>query len=372
MNNKGAIIINYTGRRGGGNLDAFEMAKALQEKGEQVFPLLSSGIENLSMWEEAGFEKLIVMDTYSGKVSFVINTLLFGLKTKSAILKQLGDVPVKAVYCPMSTMWSDRINALFPKAKIIMTIHDPEVHSGTSIWIRLLDQKKMVYDAIVVHSKVFVEQVKQMRNSSEPVYYIPLGRHNLYRNIKEKKTMISYNPKLINFVFFGRIEEYKGLDVLEKAWETIDEKYHDKVSLSIVGNGDFSPYTESYKKYTNVTVINRWIEDGEVESVFLGENLICVCPYKDGTQSGVILTAMDYGVPTIASDTGGIGEQIMDGETGLLVQPCDVDELVSAMERFVLEENLLESMKPKMQEFLKEMTWEHSAEMLLEITNKSE
>lgn len=52
------------------------------------------------------------------------------------------------------------------------------------------------------------------------------------------------------------------------------------------------------------------MEDEEVESIFSGENLVAVLPYLDATQSGVVLTAMDYGVPVIATDTGGLSEQI--------------------------------------------------------------
>lgn len=361
------IVVNYTGRRGGGALDAYEMAKGLVDNGERVVPIISSEIENLAMWKKVPFERLVIIDTYDSIISCIVSTILFGMKKRPLIRKAMEGLMVKAVYCPMGTVWSDRINAIFPEAKTVMTIHDPVPHSGTKWYIRCFSRSRHTYDAIIVHSKTFVEQVRRMRQSSERVEFIPLGRHSMYRDIKDKKKIISYHADCTNFIFFGRIEDYKGLDILAKAWSVIDAKYHEKVTLSIIGNGSFMKYEAAYEAFTNVKIINRWIEDSEIESIFTGENLICVCPYKDGTQSGVILVAMDYGVPTIASDTGGLGEQIVDGETGLLIQAGSVDELIAAMEKFIGNEGILAKMRTKMEEYIAGISWNKSAFCLAEL-----
>ena len=41
------ILINYTGTKGGGNLDAFEMARGFKNNNVQVIAILSKKIENL-------------------------------------------------------------------------------------------------------------------------------------------------------------------------------------------------------------------------------------------------------------------------------------------------------------------------------------
>ena len=63
MKNKECIIVNFTGRTGAGPLNAIEMAKAFVKIGECVIPIISSGVENITMWHNAGFEKLVIIDT---------------------------------------------------------------------------------------------------------------------------------------------------------------------------------------------------------------------------------------------------------------------------------------------------------------------
>lgn len=362
---KDTIVINYTGRKGGGALDAFEITRALINTGCSVIAILSNDIENLEMWKDIGLEKKIVIDTYSNVISFVINSILFPLRQRNIIIEELKNYNVVAVYSPMITFWTKRINSIFKDALKIVVNHDPIAHSGASklvIWLMERAYKKA--DIIVVHSRKFIEiATKKYKN----VKYLPLGEHNLYRHTKYKTKIIEYDTQKINFFFFGRITEYKGLDVLAKAYRIISNKYEDSVSLSIIGNGSFDSYKASYDGIRNFKLINRWIKDEEVESVFSGNNLVCVCPYKDATQSGVILVSYDYGIPVIASRTGGIEEQVEHRKTGLLIEPGSVEELVNAMSQFVENKNLNKQMQESIIEYMENVSWDKTAKELLEI-----
>ena len=368
MNKESVIIINYTGRKGGGALDAFETAKALVECGQKVIPIISNQIENLDMWKKVKFEKIVTIDTYNSKLSFALNTMLFPFKQKKQIRNALHTYDIKAVYCPMSSFWTVPINKIFKDSRIITVNHDPISHSGASrfaVW--LMERPFKSSDVIIVHSKKFVEYTEKKYGRTE---YIPLCQHNLYRNINNKKTIISYNPNKINFLFFGRIANYKGLDVLEKAYRKLSAEFDDSITLNVVGNGDFSTYKEQYRDLKNVTIINRWISDEEVESAFVGENIVCVCPYKDATQSGVVLLAYDYGVPVIASNTGGLDEQVINDQTGILIPPNNVDALYCAMKEFILNDKKIKEMQIHIADFLKNISWEVAAKKIVEITDE--
>jgi glycosyltransferase involved in cell wall biosynthesis len=46
-----------------------------------------------------------------------------------------------------------------------------------------------------------------------------------------------------------------------------------------------------------------------------------VCPYRDASQSGVLMTAMAIGKPVIATNVGAFPEYIQDGYNGLVAEP---------------------------------------------------
>ena len=109
---KNIILINYTGRHGGGPLHAYELTKALLEQGIPVAAVLSKDIENVKAWKRLPLEKLILIPTYTSAASFLKNHLQFILYKKYRIRKALQSYVVTAVCCPMYTFWTDPVNRL--------------------------------------------------------------------------------------------------------------------------------------------------------------------------------------------------------------------------------------------------------------------
>ena len=334
------IAVIFLGRKGGGPIYSYEMAKGLIENGCEVYLFVSKYVDNLQDWLSLKTIKTEVIKTYTGKFSFVLNSLFFRLFKYRFLKRTYKRICVNACYIPMGHPWDCYIvNALKNPQKII-TIHDPIEHSSnnsnsstlarvTSILNKGIYDKKP--DDIVILSKVFLEYVSsQKKVDKNHIHVIP---HCVFSYYSEISTINSYDYDVskINFLFFGRIDKYKGLDVLAKAFSLFLE--HDNNStLTIVGSGDFSFYLEKYENIKNVTVINRWIKDKEVSSFFVKDkNVILVLPYIDATQSGVIPIAMSSMIPIIASRTGGLVEQIEDYKTGFLVEPNNPQLLFQKM-----------------------------------------
>lgn len=367
---KDVLMINYTGRKGGGPLDAYQITKALIDAGIPVVAVLSNQIENLKMWEKLNLEKLVLIPTYNSKLGFVLNSILFPLKQKNHIKKSLGKYNIKYIFCPMGTFWSRKINKIFNNSVSGIVIHDPILHSGENSLInRIANNAYKSYDFLFVHSKQFLEYVE--KKYKRPTYYMSLGNHDIYRYVDKKETIIEYDTSKTNYFFFGRISKYKGLDILAKAYKRVFDELQGEVSLTIIGSGDFSPYLDTYKDLQNVKIINRWIKDEETESVFIGNNIICICPYTDATQSGVIPLAMDYQVPLIATETGGIAEQVINDITGLLVPPSDVDALAMAMIRLAKDDELRQFMRENQKNHMSKMGWDISVQQLISAMNIS-
>lgn len=368
--NRKTVIVNYTGRRGGGAVYAYEMTKSLLRNGCTVYAILSKEIENLRVWRELPLEDLVLLKTYSNKVNYITNTILFKLAGLSKLKRKFENIKISVVYVPMIQPWSNLINSIFKDSQIIVTAHDPKPHSGTGyIYKRICKKCAVEADDIVVLSNSFREYTEKLyHRGKEKIHVIPHGIVDYYKDVATSTSTVKYDPGKINFLFFGRITKYKGLHILAKAYQRLSEEY-DNITLSVVGSGNFKKYIKEYEKLKNVTVVNRWIKDEEVGSFFIGDNIITVLPYIDATQSGVIPMAMVYKSLVITSDTGGLSEQVVNKETGYLVPPGDWVALYKIM-RYVVEnydeqKNILEKAHTQVEL----LNWDEMGKSIVEIIN---
>jgi glycosyltransferase involved in cell wall biosynthesis len=94
-------------------------------------------------------------------------------------------------------------------------------------------------------------------------------------------------------------------------------------------------------------------------------------PLADGSEffgsPTKIFEYMAMGKGIVASRLGQIGEVLVDGETALLVEPADVEELRAAILRLVEAEDLRRSLGARAREVAKrEHTWIHNAQRVLD------
>lgn len=136
-------------------------------------------------------------------------------------------------------------------------------------------------------------------------------------------------------LFFGQIKKVKGLDILLEALG----KVPDDIKLIIAGKpwkDDFSGYDELIEKYclgNRVIKRIRFIGDDEREKLFFAAD-VNVLPYRTIYQSAVLLMAMSYGLPVIASDLPANKEVIDNGENGMLFKSEDSDDLALKIKLF--------------------------------------
>jgi len=332
MTNK-SIVVNYPGRKGAGAVIAYEMTKGLIENGCRVYAVIAKDIENIERWKSLNLDKLYLLPTYSNKYNFVTNTLKFWLLDFRKLKRKFADITIDTIYVPMIQPWTPLVNRVFPEAKTIVTVHDPQPHSGSNnrVFNWICSQVPKDADDIILLSETFRGySADKFNKDPSRIHIIPHGRFDFYKHIQTNNAAINYDINKTNFLFFGRITQYKGLHTLARAYKKLLAQRSD-ISLTIVGEGDFSEYEQEYAELENVTIVNRWIKDEEVGTFFTGKNIVTVLPYTDATQSGVIPIAMEYKAVVIASYAGGLKEQIKDRVTGYLFEPKNADDLYRVM-----------------------------------------
>ena len=164
--------------------------------------------------------------------------------------------------------------------------------------------------------------------------------HPLYNHFGEKlnaseaKSRLGLASDKKTLLFFGFIRDYKGLDVLIKAFDQLDDSYQ----LLIAGEsyGSFEKYQtliNSISKRNRVFVFNDYIADDQVPLFFSAAD-VCVLPYRTATQSGITSIAYHFDVPVIATDVGGLKESIKHMQTGLIVNECEPDTVAYSIQEF--------------------------------------
>ncbi|HXA93977.1 MAG TPA: glycogen synthase [Candidatus Dormibacteraeota bacterium] len=136
-------------------------------------------------------------------------------------------------------------------------------------------------------------------------------------------------------LFVGRISEQKGIFQLLAAARALPEG----VPLVLCAS---SPDTPELKTRLEAAVADRpdvrWINAmlpvDEVVQLY-SHAAVFVCPSVYEPFGLINLEAMACGTPVVASRVGGIPEVVVDGETGLLVEPGDVTALAQALGRIL-------------------------------------
>ena len=104
-------------------------------------------------------------------------------------------------------------------------------------------------------------------------------------------------------------------------------------------------------------------KDEEVEEFFSRADFVVV-PYIEASQSGVIPLSYSFGLPVIASKIGGIPEQVIDRETGYLVEPNNVVDLAEMILGLSSSEAKRKELGKNAYTFAKEkLSWEGSAKL---------
>lgn len=366
------ISLVSLGTTGAGPVYSLEMAKALaSSKRCNLQIIISKGVTNLEKWKNAFSNNANVdfhiIETYKHTIPDVIKTLFFDTKKKQNLIDLLQRFKADVLYIPFGLMWANYVYKRIQKQmRIVITLHDPHPHDsilGSFKWFgfrMLTDRGNEKYvDDIVILNRKDVDYVKQ--KTGKNVTVIPHASFRYYVNNETADKSIKNR-----IGFLGRIEPYKGLDLLIDAFEKQTNK---QLKLIIAGSGSIE---ESLRKRIlnnpKIELINRYIEDEEFQSIIDRIDFI-VLPYKRASQSGVIPMAFAFGKTVIATKVGALDEQVPDG-TGILVDP-EVSAIVAAIDRLYCNSDQITKLGAAACRYAQtELTWEHSAKLLLDYLEK--
>lgn len=215
----------------------------------------------------------------------------------------------------------------FKRRKMFYYLHDPRPHTGESFLRRnLLNLQnkvcsKMASKVIVasefIKNDIIENNLLSITEEKLEVIYLGLLENLLFEDI-------SVLNKKRDVLFFGRIEDYKGIDVLAKSIKYLHENNYN-INCSIVGKGDIKKYIEQ-KDMHLFDINNTYISDRDLATV-IAESKIVVFPYHNATGSQTVQISYYYEANLIASKVGCFNDYVIQNYSGYLFEPGNYIEL---------------------------------------------
>jgi glycosyltransferase involved in cell wall biosynthesis len=191
-----------------------------------------------------------------------------------------------------------RLLALTAGHRTVLTVHDPVDHPGAVVLKRWENRAEAQWlrraDRYVVHGPTLAEELASQVDPRR-IAVIPHG-------VSPRSEPLP-RPRSPTVLLFGRLEEYKGVEVLVEATRLVWEQRPD-VRLVVAGKG---PAARHVPEDRRVSLIPRYIAENEVDELFAEASLVAL-PYTQASQSGVGVLAIAAGVPVMVSRLGALPE----------------------------------------------------------------
>jgi phosphatidylinositol alpha-1,6-mannosyltransferase len=212
---------------------------------------------------------------------------------------------------------------------------------------------------VLVNSEATAKEVRELDSSLRPKVLTPGLQPGTYpsRGEARQKLGVAAEAKLV--VSVCRFVSRKGLDHLIEAVGGMKD-----VQLVLIGDGHerdrlsalAKPFGERIRFVAEAT-------DTERDAWLAAADLFALPARDEGTDVEgfgiVFLEAAAAGLPCVAGKSGGVGEAIVDGETGLLVDPTDVSSIRHAIQTLLDDPALRERMGTAGRaRVLKDFRWE--------------
>lgn len=131
------------------------------------------------------------------------------------------------------------------------------------------------------------------------------------------------------YLFIGRIEEIKGIEILVKAFTNMPD-----LNLKIAGTGnELEKYKTLAKDYKNIEFLGFLNRDQLNETMSKAKAVIVASQWYE-TFGMIIAEAYANQIPVITGDIGNIGTLVIDGETGLKFTYNSYSSLIETIKKF--------------------------------------
>ena len=218
---------------------------------------------------------------------------------------------------------------------VFEAFHD--AHSINAAAIRHMFQRAAM--VLVLHQKIYEKSVDWAgQDANIEILYNPVELHKFDRPAK----VVSDGPTTV--LMMGEIGERKGaFDLLKTVPDVLRAVPH--VRFRFAGNGEtdaLEAMAQDLGVSEHVDVMGWTAGDAKLEA-FQTADVYCLPSYAENLPVS-ILEAMGARLPVISTPVAGTPEEVIEGETGFLVQPGDLNALTNRLIRLLSDPDLRSKM----------------------------
>ena len=341
-----AIICPYDYKNPGGvQIHIRDCAKELSNLGHEITvisPRTEADQSNTKDHVTFGYSRKFTFNKTNFDISFVYGAEYKKLKffLKNNEFEIIHYHTIWTPFLPLQILY-------LSKSKNVATFHDTPPDNFSGNLTRLLFRFASIIisrylDAIIVVSDTPMEHLS--KNINKTIHVIPPCT-DLKRFSPDNLPLIKKTGNKIDILFFGRLDQRKGIFILLEAFKKI---IRDGIEarLLVAGTGHEQSRLVHYlekEKLDTIKFIGR-IADKDKPSLYTSCDLFC-SPALYGESFGIVLVeAMASGKPVVAAANKGYRLLLQEQSEYCLTTPGDSEDLYLKLKKLVLDKKLREEL----------------------------
>lgn len=218
-----------------------------------------------------------------------------------------------------------------------------------------------------------LKEVTAIEPQNVQVVFNGVNPHTFYPKVPSEEIFKSYeleDKKVL--LTITRLEDYKGVDSMIEALRFLRDE---KIVYLVCGSGPDKERLEQLvaeRDLKDKVIFCGRISDEELIEYYNRADInVLLSRYDEKTPNFegfglVFLEAAACGTPSLAGNTGGIPDAVIDQKTGLLVNPLEPIAVAQKLKELLNQENYPNYSSQCLEHATKNMTWDHMAQRLSE------
>jgi glycosyltransferase involved in cell wall biosynthesis len=274
-------------------------------------------------------------------LTYYVRTLLLLLRERNGTVHFTGLLDNRRIFLDLLFL---HIPAALTAKRYVYTVHNVLPHgcTGSRFFQAIYRFVYSLPDVLLVHTRGSRAQLlEQFEVPERKLRLSSIGLNEEMALTKltrsEARTRLGFGEAEKLILYFGKIDEYKGLDLLIEAFNELPLRDSRLVVAGSFGEG--AAFRErilraiaTSPRRADIHFNEGFIPNEQGEVFFKACDVLCL-PYRNIYQSGLIFLGARFGIPIIATDVGSLRD-FVEGELGIVTRTNDVRGICQALQEF--------------------------------------